>query len=204
MEVNKDLLQRYVDGQCSEEEKRLVEEWLEAQDLIRGSFDQVRLQKEIKLRWTAIEHHMDKEEGAKIIPLYKKVLRYAAVACAVVAIFIAGRYSNNFQPEETLTAMQRFNQSGILHVRGGNGTEGKINGSSFDISLDGDLQLYNSSAHLMRVHCGNQVYELQPNKTYFLMGNKESSSLLSGKTLGSSEAFDFELKGDFIVREIKS
>ncbi|MEM6816848.1 MAG: hypothetical protein AAF600_21075, partial [Bacteroidota bacterium] len=60
------------------------------------------------------------------------------------------------------------------------------------------------SAHLMRVHCGNQVYELQPNKTYFLMGNKESSSLLSGKTLGSSEAFDFELKGDFIVREIKS
>ncbi|MEM6737295.1 MAG: hypothetical protein AAGC64_12685 [Bacteroidota bacterium] len=208
--ITPELLKRYYSDGCTQEEKRLVEQWIELEDeedsmneISASAHDMIQ-----KGAWEKIQQKVQLnqivDEGSKVIPLYKKLTRYAAAACLAMAIFAAGRYSSNSQSKDPLTATQRLDKKGYLTVFGGNGAQGKIQGETFDISLNGELKLFNSSAYTMSVHCGERVYEIEPKRTYYLSGNEERSSLISSENLANSQFQDFRLEGYFLVRNVKS
>ncbi|MEM0940424.1 MAG: hypothetical protein AAGI25_11660 [Bacteroidota bacterium] len=179
MEINKELLRRYADGECTNAEKKRVEDWLSERDVISGEFDELEIQREFNVRWTAIESLMERDGGAKVIPLYKKLTRYAAVVCITVAIFVAGRYSTTPEINE-LVSQESTIEEQVLVIYGGDGGYGKIPGDSFKLSFDGQLKLYNASNNIKTISVGQMTYILQPKKTYYLYGNVESSSMIAG------------------------
>ncbi|MEM0940419.1 MAG: hypothetical protein AAF600_14410 [Bacteroidota bacterium] len=200
MEVNRDLLKRYANGQCRTEEKKHVEDWLLEQDFISGSFDQARIRKELNLSWVAIESHMEKEVRTKIIPLYTKFTRYAAAACLAIVIFFAGRYSTSLE-ENQLASQEKTPEEQGLMVYGGNGAFTQLNGDSFNLNFDGSLKVYNRSGEQKTIVVGNVTYTLEPNKKYYLLGNANSSSLI----VSNRQLNDFNpLVGDFDIFIIRS
>ena len=87
------LLQKYYLGQCTEEEQSAVEQWL-ASEQFDEPLDLPDRVKPIHKQqmWQAISEDLDLPRGRKV-PLYRKMMRYAAAACAVfglgTALFMA-------------------------------------------------------------------------------------------------------------------
>tara|TARA_R110002050_G_scaffold268550_1_gene410687 strand:+ start:31417 stop:32016 length:600 start_codon:yes stop_codon:yes gene_type:complete len=199
MKVDHKLLEKYYNGFCSKEEKNAVESWLASNtfddsefiDLPKGESKMTHKQK----MWQDISQVVNKPV-VKVIPLFKELTKYAAVACIIAAVFFAGRYS-------TTTNMAIEPQNNLL-VYGGNGTHAKIPGNEFSLQFDGQLKLFNGSKDIKKVTVGNKIYTLEPMKTYFLMGNNQKSSLVAGLDFEIEERGLAQLKGDFGIKILKA
>jgi hypothetical protein len=197
MKVDSKLLEKYYNGFCTKTEQEIVEKWL-ASDTFDTNETLNLPKKESKIAhkqkmWQNISKVMDKPE-VKVVPLFKKLTKYAAVACFATTIFFAGRYSTTIN-----TAAE---PQGNLLVYGGNGTHAKIPGNEFSLQFDGQLKLFNGSKEIKTVTVGNKTYTLEPMKTYFLMGDNQKSSLIAGLYFGEEDLA--ELKGDFGIKILKA
>ncbi|MEM6735503.1 MAG: FecR domain-containing protein [Bacteroidota bacterium] len=86
MIVTPDLLRKFSEGKCTHEEIRQIERWLSSEkddavlsdEEIGDSIENIR----VKLNQTI----SDFQPGLKVVPLYKKAMRYAAVAIILFTI----------------------------------------------------------------------------------------------------------------------
>jgi len=88
--VDGELLEKYYSGMCNANERKIVEEWLAS-----DAYDQpLDLPDHIKASQKAhIWRHVMEDVGqskTKVIPLFKKIARYAAIACLFIAVGIVG------------------------------------------------------------------------------------------------------------------
>ncbi|GAA3627355.1 hypothetical protein [Flavivirga jejuensis] len=198
MKITKELLKKYNQGKCTDAEKKEIELWLLVEDdhmtLSEEEFgDSIQNIKQ-KLHTTLFEH----QSKSKVLPLYRTVMRYTAVACFIIAVFFAGRFSttSNTSMAEAITEQQSNN----LFVYGGDETHVKITGDVFSLQFNGSLKLNNDSKSKKTIKVGDNTYILIPKQTYYLMGNNHKSTLIADNTPHRSVPKIFSmLKGDFSI-----
>ncbi|MDO5968261.1 hypothetical protein Q4Q35_00435 [Flavivirga aquimarina] len=204
MKVDNTLLEKYYNGFCSKVEQDIVEKWLASNkfdnsnplDLPTGESKEAHKKK----IWQDISQSLP-STTVKIIPLYKKLTRYAAAACFIMGVFFAGRYSkinNTTIVAQEIAAKQKSHD---LLVYGGNKAYAKIQGDTFNLQFDGRLKLYNSSTSVKTIKVSNVTYTLEPRQTYYLLGNNNKSTLIANNVRYDSAPEIFSvLKGDFSIK----
>ncbi|WP_438712048.1 hypothetical protein ACSTS3_06170 [Aquimarina muelleri] len=194
MKVTPKLIEKYLLKDCSEQEIKIVEQWIASNEQEQSTISNSNLEKMESEIWNSL-YKNELQNTTKVIPLYKKAMRYAAVACVAGLIFFAGRFS-------TITNTTIDPQNNLL-VYGGNGTHAKIPGNEFSLQFDGQLKLFNGSKAIKTVIAGNKTYTLEPMQTYFLMGNNQNSSLISSINFVEEESLA-QLKGNFGIKILKA
>lgn len=202
MKITTELLKKYASNTCSTQERQAVERWLtdtaaEVPQITDDQWEQADALMRID-----IGKHLSFHKKP-VVPLYKKWIRYAAVACVAAAVFFAGRYSAT--ENTSLIAQQTTAQeSNNLLVYGGNGAYAKIPGNKFSLQFDGRLKLYNGSKEIKTVTVGDKTYTLEPMQSYILMGDNEKSSLIADLDFKLERVGLAKLKGDFGIRVLKA
>ncbi|MEM6736535.1 MAG: hypothetical protein AAF620_10755 [Bacteroidota bacterium] len=201
MKVTEKLIQKYWENKCTPDEKKAIEMWLASREREATDLDLATMNKVEDRVWNKLNENIDgdQKEETKIVPLYKKITRYAAAACIAIAIFAAGRYSTSLEYNE-LTSQESTNEEQGLMIYGGNGTSGKLSGNAFMLSFDGQLRLYNGSNNLKTIVVGDVTYVLEPKKSYFIHGNVEKSSMIASNFLANE---NIPLEGYFGLLVIK-
>ena len=199
MKITPELLRKYASGNCTEEERLLVEKWLSDEEDLSTTFSRQKLKEERAMVWQSISANIPAK--IEVIPLYKIVARYAAVACFAIAFFSAGYFlaSNNSQAEKTVASAETEGQLFIYHNQG---KTTKIAGGRYDLRFKGSLQLYNGSADPMVVYCGTKTLVLEPRQSYYLKGSDENPSIFNERHPAVLERFVQNLRGDFSVSVI--
>ncbi|MEM6845823.1 MAG: hypothetical protein AAF632_26675 [Bacteroidota bacterium] len=219
MIITKELLRRFHEGLCTEEERRAVERWLSTPDDIPAEvdLDATRIFEESRESVWAKITDMQSEltpssregEPRKVIPLHRRVSRYAAVACIIIGIFAAG-FSTGFtfakpSVDTVKQSKQLITSSGLLHIYGGNGVYGVVTEDHYRVEFEGRLALYNEAQHSKRIVCGEQEFTLEPRRTYYLSGSHRQAILVIDEDWGMDTYWGIntysgeqpELVGDF-------
>ncbi|MEM0941317.1 MAG: hypothetical protein AAF600_12075 [Bacteroidota bacterium] len=195
MQITKKLPSKYALNQFNPAEKEVVESWLKKTDDTDTTPFRTDFVKAKPRMW----RNINLKKQTKIIPLYKKLTRYAAAACILMAVFIVGRYATT--AENTVYAKE---QAGNLIVYGSNGTYAKIPGNTFSLQFDGQLKLHSGSSTAKTTKVGDATYILAPGKTYYLIRNHQHSSLIPARVYGNEMIADAQINGDFSITNITS
>ena len=178
MKITKELLRKYLSGFCTEEEKRAIEKWLDQKET---SLDNKPIQElpflEKKAIWAKVQQLSPELQSGdtSVIPLYKQVIRYAAVACIAVVFFCAGY----FMASQPATYDDTTKTTDHLQIASKHDKITKFQGRHFNVFFEGTIELYNASAKKTVVICGNKTFILQPATAYYLQGSHESPALIS-------------------------
>lgn len=194
--VTKELIEKYHLGLCSPEEKKLVEDWLDSavhQIDLTPEKDDDKIRQQI---WQTLTPIISGDDQAQVVPLYKKLTKYAAVASIVLAVFFAGRLSVNMGYAHPVVDKTPKDH---LFIFGGNGARGNLPGQAFKVQFDGRLKLYNGALTSKCIKVGNQEFVLEPYQTYYLSGSVEKPILLNSKQLPGNDFDLMSLKGDFSI-----
>ncbi|MEM9833807.1 MAG: hypothetical protein AAF944_24470 [Bacteroidota bacterium] len=174
--VDSELLKKYHRGLCTDEEKQAVEQWL-ASGGFEGALDLPDSEKAARKQqiWQTIARRAGWTEP-KVVPMYRRVARYAAVACIVFAAFFGGRFSVS-----TANATNTVDKTpkDMLHIYGGNGAYAKMNADRYQLRFEGMLKLHNKAEQHKQIVCGEQEFTLEPHKTYFLSGSDRKAHLMT-------------------------
>lgn len=189
MKVTPELLKKYANDQCTPEEKAFLESWIPGNEdiLVKMLPEKVAM---YRLReWNRLQLQI-KGQG-RVIPLYKKITRYATAACIAIVFFGAGYL---YKGNTSQIAQKELKEKQGIIVYGENGNSGSILGESFKLNFDGALKLFNNSNSVKTIVVGEMTYVLEPQKTYFITGNISSSSLM---TISDNYKDRISLKGYF-------
>jgi hypothetical protein len=90
MKITKNNLKKFNTASCSQEETSRINNWLLSNKDEHTNLPLEELS-DIKLdMWNSITDSTSAAKKHKVIPLYKKVMRYTAVACVVVSVVFMG------------------------------------------------------------------------------------------------------------------
>ncbi|MEM6842289.1 MAG: hypothetical protein AAF944_23235 [Bacteroidota bacterium] len=206
MNISPELLKKYASGTCTEEERKLVEQWLAHDDLSTTS-PRAELAEERTQVWRSIIQNVGWSE-TKVAPMHRRMTRYAAAACVIIGVFAAG-FSTGFTfAKPAADTVKQTNQlaslSGLLHIYGGDGAYGVVAGNSYRIEFEGRLGLYNEAPHPKRIVCGEQEFTLKPHQTYYLSGSHQQASIAKNENMGpgAEDKEELELASDFSVIQL--
>ncbi|MEM6264632.1 MAG: hypothetical protein AAGI38_19125, partial [Bacteroidota bacterium] len=167
MKVTAELLRKYANQQCNPAEQEAVEKWLASNDAtetplaLTSSAQEDRIWKNIAQEtkeqhiWLMRENNaedMDTDPPTtRILPLFNKLIKYAAAACILLTVFFAGRYS---VPTATAHPVEDKSPQNHLYIQGENGAKGNLPGEAFNITFNGTISLFNSSLKPKRIQVG--------------------------------------------------
>jgi len=191
--VDGKLLEKYYTGRCTPEERKRVEAWLESGE----AHETPDLPENVKMShkaqmWHNIMGEIDiAQPAAKTIPIYKKVIRYAAAACVAITLIGTG-YFYGINNDITVISAFTAEVPGQLHISTGADKTAKIDGDQFRIQFEGFLQLYNASNSKMSITAGGKSYVLKPSKVYYLTGSHKKSLFIEDAKLPLDLRYRFD------------
>ncbi|MEM9834273.1 MAG: hypothetical protein AAF944_26805 [Bacteroidota bacterium] len=220
MEISPELLRRYLNGECSPEERRQVERYLEAEKNKPSDLPDAQAEKMKVDFWqnisAVIQASGDLATGgpkgnttgspaaglpaagppaAPIISLRNRVTRYAAVACLVIGAFFLGFFAS---PNAQADTVKQSNQlTDVLHIYGGNGAYGMVAGNRYRVKFAGKLRVRNSANEPKQIVCGEQEFTLEPHRTYFLTGSDQQARITNESSYPDAYNLRKELIGGF-------
>lgn len=195
--IDKKLLQKYFNGNCSEAEKAIVEVWLASDEYDEPLTLDEPTKKVLKSSmWENISADMGFSKTTRVIPLYSKLIRYAAAACVIFAIFFAGRLSVNKTHANPVVDKAPKDQ---LYIYGGSGAKGSLPGQAFKLKFDGRIKLFNGSLGLKKIQVGDEQFVLKSYQSYYLSGTVEKPTLFDSKRFPYDHFEEIALKGDFSI-----
>ncbi|MEM6830788.1 MAG: FecR domain-containing protein [Bacteroidota bacterium] len=93
MEISPDLLNRYLNGQCSLEEKKQVEVWLEAQKKKASNVPELQAEMMESRIWENLSEVVKEDPPTPVFSLYRRAIGYAAAA---IILMTAGFFGYNY------------------------------------------------------------------------------------------------------------
>ncbi|MEM9833743.1 MAG: hypothetical protein AAF944_24145 [Bacteroidota bacterium] len=207
MRITKELLKRYGRGNCTKEEQKAIEQWLDSPE-----YPELRVSKEERPKadsdeiWSILskgrpqlEKQMSRQRARNLV-LFNQVARYAAAACVIIGTFFIGYFAA--PPSAQASVVKKGIQfTNVLHVYGGNGAYGVVTEKNHRVEFEGRLKLYNEAPYPRQVVCGEKTFTLKPYRTYYLSGSHQQASIATAEnpepgTYGDKQP---ELAGDFLV-----
>lgn len=203
MRVTKELLKRYGQGLCTEQEKKEIEKWFDTLD-----DPSLRLGKSIRptpdpeLIWYKIHQEVPKLKRtlnfrrASNIVLLNNFARYAAAACFALLMFFGGRLT---APSAVAKDTPKDPTAGHLFIAGLNEAKVNLPGDIFRVGFDGTIKLYNNSMVSKTIQVGDTSLILDPYQSYLLSGTTQQPKLIGNNDQISGITEHIELDGDFSV-----
>ncbi|MEM9673170.1 MAG: hypothetical protein ACFB15_30220 [Cyclobacteriaceae bacterium] len=202
MNISPELLKKYATGNCTEEERRLVEQWL-ADDNLSTTSPRAKLEAERTQVWQNIAHKIGWKE-TKVVPMYRRITRYAAVACIIIGIFMAGRLSVSTGHASPVKQGKRLvTLPNLLHIYGGDGAYGIVAGNRFRLEFEGEVKLYNGDPQPKQIVCGGQEFTLESYQTYFLSGSDQRAYITNDSHFPDTYDLQSELAGGFSILRLE-
>ncbi|MEM9830766.1 MAG: hypothetical protein AAF944_09010 [Bacteroidota bacterium] len=200
MKVTPELLRRYSRGECTEAEIQLVEHWLAfadddailSEEDIGNSPERIR----DKLFPALFRTEGRPETKVPVVPLYKRLMRYAAVACIAMVFFAVGQLSVTTTYAKPMVNLE---PKDLLYVYGMRNVHSTLSGEEFHVQIEGTIKLHNGSMAPKRITCGDQQFVLEPYHTYYLSGSDSAASLSDNSRFSDQGPGNFSLKGDFSI-----
>lgn len=190
MNVDKELLQKYVSGRCSQEECKMVEYWLSSEEEVEYEwplFDEDMLKRELRSRI-----RIGKGHGVTTFSSVKKIIRYVSAACIALAVGLYGIYLFT----DYRTGIGTNEQ---LQITSGSGVTW-VEGDHCILDFSGYLQLVNTSGKIKMVTCpSGKTFQLDPGETYYLETIKGDHYLIKEKHLSPEDQFIRFVRGDVSV-----
>ena len=141
--VDSKLLKKYFDGGCTDEEKKAVEAWLESghyheplnlPDKTKGYYKE--------LMWKNISAGFGPATAPKVVPLHKKMMRYAAVVIIFLSVGAAAYfYLNHLDPDRTLDPVAQDDHRTIETQRGQKRTVKLPDGSTIRLNYESQIKV---------------------------------------------------------------
>jgi len=198
--VNEKLIKKYINGDCTPEEKARVEVWLHSTNVPKED-DYTREFSASKDRiWNEISQDIPPKQP-KTIPLYKTITHYAAAACLAGALFTGGYFTAISNALQEHTAISQTAGQGKLQITFEGGRSTQIPGNQFELLFDGNIQLSNLSDEPKTIVCGNQTLLLEAGESYLL--NRYQGRVSMAKAAERENIHpDLSrlLKGDFTIK----
>ena len=204
MKITPELLEKYQLGKCTTEEKTIVEAWLEdtsyiPRDVLKTTISSMSTSVWTKITKTINTDNSGSGHNATIIPLHKRLTKYAAAACILLVTFFGGRFSADTASATTTVEKAKRDH---LYIYGGDGTNGKLPGNNFKINFDGTVKLYNESLYKKNIQVGDTSFVLGPQQIYYLKGSVEKPTLWSDNHLPVDHYKEIELVGGFLISRL--
>ncbi|MEM8765095.1 MAG: hypothetical protein AAGD88_14855 [Bacteroidota bacterium] len=175
MKITNELLKKYAEGRCTDEEKALIEKWMTSdtsadEEVFIGEFEPHKESAWKSILVKVTEKHPD------TISIFRTFIKVSAAASILFATFLGGRVSANVNVPTT-NSSSKFKEQ--LYIYSGKIPYGNLPGELFKVQFDGRLRLYNASKKTQRLMVGDSVFTLHPERNYFLTGSTESAELTS-------------------------
>lgn len=199
MKISKELLQKYVSGNCTEDERKEIDIWLNS----GGKFPKTHYEELFEPRKEIIRQKLHKRLWHNYNTLgrnTKRIIRFSAAACMLFGAFLGGRVSANTNAPAIVESHK--NEKQHLYITGGKGSNGNLPGDNFQVKFDGTLRLYNGSLKPQTVQSGSSSFILEPKQAYFLTGSTENAQLINDLSIGIGDmntSGDNETLGDFSI-----
>ena len=229
MKITEKLILKYYSGQCSAEERKFVEQWMESTEDEKSSYSDETIAILKKDTWVNIvdankksftkadrqfhgqeAQHNSPQKGRTIMltvpSQINKVARMGIAACIAFLLFGAGYYTalQNTNIPETIVvdAKDIKTNSDKLVMTSANGHVTELSGTSYEIELDGVVKLRNGSPNQKILNCGNKTYVLEPSETYYLNASKNNSFMYNANRMVGAALSRIAIKGDYSIRTI--
>ncbi|MEM1406583.1 MAG: FecR domain-containing protein [Bacteroidota bacterium] len=141
MKITPELLQRYQAKQCTPDEVKAVEQWLDTADDEPSFLTGQQLQSMEQGIWENLEPSYHKGAASQAIPLYRQVMRYAA---AVVILFSIGFLTYHYfvkpgQPDSDLAYLEAY--TSVQTQRGQKRTVKLSDGSTIRMNYETEIRV---------------------------------------------------------------
>ncbi len=93
MQISQELLKRYLNNQCTIEEKERVEKWLKEEKNYPSDLSEEQVTRMEANIWENIKPIVSPNEVTPVTPLYKRAIRYAAIVVVLFTITLSVYYS---------------------------------------------------------------------------------------------------------------
>ena len=179
MKITPELLKKYALGECTEEERLLIEHWMPGTGDINRDFSDEELKKSQKEMWLNIAPGTEPQKTSstvskrKSVSFYRRIFQLGVAACLLIAVFIGGYFKGQYQyNQNSIQAHQKPglpSDNGVLYATSTTGVKKKIIENKCEFVLEGTLQLHNDSSVEKTITCNGKVFKLRPQETSLLM-----------------------------------
>ena len=179
MKITPELLKKYARGECTEEERLLIEHWMPGTGDINRDFLDKELKESHKEMWLNIAPELEPQKTpgpagkGRSVSFYRRIFQFGVAACLLMAVFIGGYYNGQYQYDQNSTqALQKSGWppgNGVLYAVSKAGVEKKIIENKSEFVLEGTLRLHNDSSIEKIITCNGKVFKLRPHATSLLM-----------------------------------
>ncbi|MEM1339254.1 MAG: hypothetical protein AAGF96_15955 [Bacteroidota bacterium] len=177
MKITNELLKKYAEGQCTDEEKAHIEKWMTSATTADEEVFVKEFEPHKESTWRSILVKVT-EKHPETLSIFRTVIKVSAAASILFAAFLGGRVSANVNlptPDSSL----KLNEH--LYIYSGKRSYGNLPGELFKVQFDGRIRLYNASKKTQKLMVGDSVFTLHPERNYFLTGSTESPELTTGR-----------------------
>ncbi|UZR98508.1 hypothetical protein [Chondrinema litorale] len=197
MEVTPELLKKYAEGACNEQETELVEIWLSDSREEYHVLSEAEIKKSTKKMWNEIQTFQNRSD----INIIKSLPHYAVAACLFIGLMIGSIYiiDNNFEKTNILISNV---ETGYLYISSRNANDIKIESKSCKINFTGVIMIANTSKYSKSIICENESsvkFQLLPGEIYYLSEENGIPVLFREKDATQTVITTRQMTGQFEV-----
>ncbi|MEM8506879.1 MAG: hypothetical protein AAF717_03575 [Bacteroidota bacterium] len=198
MKITNELLKKYAEGRCTDEEKAHIEKWMTSATTADEEVFVKEFEPHKESTWRSILVKVT-EKHPETLSIFRTFIKVSAAASILFAAFLGGRVSANIG---TSNSIKSKGYQEHLYIFGGNGAKGSLPGNRFTIEFDGTLRLFNSSQKEQTIVVGDSTFLLAPGTNYFLKGGTQEANLYTPSSPFQDIIPDESTTGDFSLYRI--
>ncbi|MEM9340981.1 MAG: hypothetical protein AAGA66_19765 [Bacteroidota bacterium] len=167
MNITKELLERYWNEDCSEEECKAVESWLASSESEPDQLNELQVLNAKNNVWKDLHKSMRKDEESRELifkPSFKKYINYAA-ACLILLALGAGYFVKHAGTSLMAPSLQEE-----LHLVLSIPEQDKVAlvDQGCIVQFEGVLRLHNPTSSKKSITCNGKVYSLEAGEKYLI------------------------------------
>lgn len=176
--INKELLEKYELGQCTEQERIAVCNWLDNEDWdqLDGSIDAVK-QEDQELIWSNIEAFVDQKQTSTLRRLLKPSLSIAASLLFLIGAYYWFAIDSPDRINETASFSQATVKQQAFEFILGTNSKANIDLASGDFTLTGNV-LFKPNKDIILQYGKQSNLLFKAGETYYLSESKDPNKMI--------------------------
>lgn len=194
MKISPALIDKYNKGLCSDQEAKVVENWLNSSEDELSDIQESVLQEMEQRIWSDLEHKIDRNP---FLSWKKPIIKYGAVACITgITFFNAGLHWN-----KNISETANNNHLSVIYA----GKKQILKGSTFEIKGSGIVAFNNPTTEVKTIICDGESYNIAPDECLTLHQSiKAKNKVIPITSLKHQNVYDQLLSNDFSYQLIKA
>ena len=168
MKITQELLEKYWNGDCTEEELSAIKKWLDStEEESLDTTNELRSDKAQASVWSRLSKDIRKEDDSRKIIRWPYPLKFNHYAAACLLLLLLGLgYFLKYSPDAMLNA--GFNDATKLVLRIPEQKKMALVDQNCKVQFSGVLSLYNPTSSEKKITCNDKIYTLAAGEKYII------------------------------------